>query len=149
MIFEKEVKPSPRSQVSFGNAATVRRTAPATFLPLSHKKLRHPERSEANDLLSPRGLTRAQSKDLVDFPCDSRRGTELLHAGPPRRHGMEMPFRTADRTATSPRSFDSGSAKRPGKTPALLASAQDDGFLKHAVLIVPQKKTVNSVKKSR
>lgn len=131
------IKSSSRSQVVLGSGLV-----PATSLPRSRKKLRHPERSEAKDLLSPSGLTRAQSKDLADFPCDSRSGTELLHAGLIRPHGMEVPFRSADRTVRTARSFDSGSAKRYGQTPALLASAQDDGVLRYTVFFVP-KNSVN------
>ena len=67
--------------------------------PRPQKTLRHPERSEANGLLSPSSLTRAQS-NLARW----------------------------ERAR-----FDCGSASVSGKTNALLASAQDDGFLKRAL----------------
>jgi hypothetical protein len=116
-----------RSQVVLRNARVG-----ATPLLCSHKKLRHPERSEANDSLFPGAPARAQSKDLADLPCDSRSETELLHAGLTRRHGIEMPFSSADRPARTTRSFDSGSVKFSGKTPALFAFAQYDGGLERA-----------------
>ena len=101
-------------------------------LPRSQKNLRHPERSEANDFLSPSSLTRAQSKDLAHFSGNHGSGAESLQAGPARRHEMTMPFGTAARASKTTRSFDCGSVHLGRKTNTLLASAQDDGALKSA-----------------
>jgi len=97
---------------------------------VGNKNLRHPERSEANDLFFPSRLTRAQSKDLAALPFDYRSGLRSLHAGPMSRLGTEMPFSVGTPTGWTTRSFDSGSAKRIGKTPVPLACAQDDGIFK-------------------
>ena len=117
----------PRSQSPSGNAL-----GRATPSPRPNKKLRHPERSEASGLFSPCRSARAQSKDLADFPCDRRGETDLLHAGPARRHGMELFPRIANRAGKTTRSFDCGSANALGETNAPLAFAQDDGVLKRA-----------------
>jgi hypothetical protein len=94
------------------------------------KNLRHPERSEANDLFVPSSLTRAQSKDLVALSCDDRTGTNSLYAGPVRRLGKVMPSPTPIPTDCATRSFDFGSATPSCKTRIALAFAQDDGILK-------------------
>jgi len=94
------------------------------------QNVRHPERSEANDLFSPSGLIRAQSKDLATFSRDVRSGMNSPHAGPARRLGKEMPFPNATCNGRTTRSFDFGSATPFGKTPVPLAFAQDDGFFK-------------------
>jgi hypothetical protein len=100
--------------------------------------LRHPERSEANDLFSPSRLNRAQSKDLAAFPSEYRSGTESLHAEPARRHRMEFVPCWAGRGGVITRSFDCGSANAFGKTPAPLAFAQDDGIFKTSAPLAPQ-----------
>ena len=137
-------EPPSRSQISFGNAI-VRATSlpPRTEIgnkiwerekssSRPQKTPRHPERSEANDPLSPERSTRAQSKDLANFPSGHRSGAESLDAGPARRQEMKMPFPATTTNGETPRSFDCGSATPSGKTPAPLASAQDDGILKSA-----------------
>ncbi len=82
------------------------------------KKNRHPEWSEANDLFIRGDLIRAQSKDPAALPFDYRGGVSSLHAVLASRPGAEMPFPVGTPTGWTTRSFDSGSAKSIGKTPA-------------------------------
>jgi len=92
--------------------------------------IRHPERSEANDFLS----SHRPRPSAVEGP-----GRFILRATAPESLGIargtlrRLPGTTSsvahDVPLTPPRSFDSGSASRPGKIHLPLASAQDDGMI--------------------
>ena len=102
------------------------------------KNLRHPERSEAFDLLPSKSFARAQSKDLADLFIDHGSAMSARRERPASRSSGEKVFRATALIGKTPRSFDCGSAKPSGETTAPLASAQDDGALKRVLSLAPQ-----------
>jgi hypothetical protein len=93
-----------------------------------NKKLRHPERSEANDFVLPWRLIRAQSKDPANFTGGNRdRFRGMRGQSRPANAAQELFWGGTSRSSSRRRSFDYGSAQFSGQTPLPLAFAQDDG----------------------
>jgi hypothetical protein len=90
-------------------------------------KVRHPERSEAEDIFFSFRSIRAQPKDLADLSESDRSGLQSAF------HAVAPPLFTYHTSPASHRSWGIievlrlGSAKRVFKTPLALAFAQDDG----------------------
>ena len=103
-----------------------------------HKKLRHPERSEAVRALLPG----RQRPNAVEGP---RRFYRLITAGDCGYHPPRHSAATSQQNVpccgrfsfAQARSFDSGSANRPGEKRLTLAFAQDDGSKKKIVEFAP------------
>jgi hypothetical protein len=91
-------------------------------------KLRHPERSEANDLLFPETPRPSAVEGPRHFAIGLRSGIRALSARPVAPiSANESAFVPSHVALVPPRSFDYGSAGRPGEKHLPLAFAQDDG----------------------
>ena len=105
---------------SFVNAKEESRVSP---------HVRHPERSEEVDVLSPKNIhpSAVEGPALPREKTPAARGALLMQSHSRRLREIAPPLVAHNAPQRPSRSFDFGSAQLPGETHAPLASAQDDG----------------------